>query len=67
LKVDKKRQAVVAVDMIISFNLTRKEIITGMIPKSFEKCSCFKAVLESNASENGARMTAMDKATEKCR
>jgi F-type H+-transporting ATPase subunit gamma len=41
----------------------RTEILTGLIPKSL-KVQLFKAVLESNASENGARMTAMDKATE---
>ena len=41
----------------------QEEIITGLIPKSL-KVQLFKAVLDSNASENGARMTAMDKATE---
>lgn len=41
----------------------REEILSGLIPKSL-KVQLFKAVLESNASENGARMTAMDKATE---
>ena len=41
----------------------REEIITGLIPKSL-KVQLFKAVLDSNAAENGARMTAMDKATE---
>jgi F-type H+-transporting ATPase subunit gamma len=41
----------------------QEEIITGMIPKSL-KVQLFKSVLDSNASENGARMTAMDKATE---
>ncbi len=40
-----------------------EEIIDGLIPKSL-KVQLFKAVLDSNASENGARMTAMDKATE---
>ena len=40
-----------------------EEILSGLIPKSL-KVQLFKAVLESNASENGARMTAMDKATE---
>lgn len=39
------------------------EIIEGLIPKSL-KIQLFKAVLDSNASENGARMTAMDKATD---
>ena len=41
----------------------REEIIAGLIPKSL-KVQLFKAVLDSNAAENGARMTAMDKATE---
>lgn len=41
----------------------REEIVTGLIPKSL-KIQLFKAVLDSNAAENGARMTAMDKATE---
>jgi len=45
------------------FQPNREEIIEGLIPKSL-KVQLFKAVLESNASENGARMTAMDKATE---
>jgi F-type H+-transporting ATPase subunit gamma len=40
-----------------------EEIIKGLIPKSL-KTQLYKAVLDSNASENGARMTAMDKATE---
>ncbi len=35
----------------------------GLIPKTL-KVQLYKAVLDSNASENGARMTAMDKATE---
>lgn len=38
-------------------------IIQDMIPKTL-KVQLYKAVLESNASENGARMTAMDQATE---
>jgi F-type H+-transporting ATPase subunit gamma len=41
----------------------QEEIITGLIPKSL-KVQLYKAVLDSNAAENGARMTAMDKATE---
>jgi F-type H+-transporting ATPase subunit gamma len=39
------------------------EILTGLIPKSL-KVQLYKALLDSNASENGARMTAMDKATD---
>jgi F-type H+-transporting ATPase subunit gamma len=42
---------------------SQEEIITGLIPKSL-KVQLYKAVLDSNAAENGARMTAMDKATE---
>jgi len=38
-------------------------IVEDLIPKSL-KIQFYKALLESNASENGARMTAMDKATE---
>lgn len=41
----------------------REEIIAGLIPKSL-KVQIYKALLDSNAAENGARMTAMDKATE---
>ena len=41
----------------------QEEIIIGLVPKSL-KVQLYKAVLDSNASENGARMTAMDKATE---
>ena len=37
--------------------------MSGLIPKSL-KTQLFKTLLDSNASENGARMTAMDKATE---
>lgn len=42
---------------------SEEEIITELIPKSL-KIQFYKALLESNASEHGARMTAMDKATE---
>lgn len=38
-------------------------IMNELIPKSL-KIQVYKATLESNASEQGARMTAMDKATE---
>lgn len=41
----------------------QEEIMTGLIPKSL-KVQLFKALLDSNAAEYGARMTAMDKATE---
>ncbi|RAW03354.1 ATP synthase F1 subunit gamma [Pseudochryseolinea flava] len=42
---------------------SQEEIIDGLIPKSL-KVQLFKSLLDSSASENGARMTAMDKATE---
>ncbi|NBA88657.1 ATP synthase F1 subunit gamma [Emticicia sp. CRIBPO] len=45
------------------FEPSEEEIILELIPKSI-KMKLYKAVLESNASENGARMTAMEKATE---
>ena len=41
----------------------KKQIIEELIPKIL-KTQFFKALLESNASEHGARMTAMDQATE---
>ena len=42
---------------------SKDKIIEELIPKAI-KIQLFKAVLDSNASEHGARMTAMDKATE---
>ncbi len=42
---------------------SKEKIIEELIPKAI-KTQLFKAVLDSNASEHGARMTAMDKATE---
>lgn len=45
------------------FEPSEEEIILELMPKAI-KMQLYKAVLESNASEHGARMTAMDKATE---
>lgn len=45
------------------FEPNEEEVINELIPKSI-KLSIFRALLESNASEHGARMTAMEKATE---
>jgi len=42
---------------------SKEEIVKELIPKSI-KIQLFKAVLDSHASEHGARMTSMDKATE---
>ncbi len=41
----------------------KHEIVEELIPKSL-KIKLYKAILESNASEQGARMTAMHKATD---
>lgn len=45
------------------FEPNAEEILTELVPRAL-KTQFYKAVLESNASEHGARMTAMDKATE---
>lgn len=42
---------------------SKEEIVATLIPKSL-KILFYKALLESNASEHGARMTAMHKATD---
>ncbi|MBY0243825.1 MAG: ATP synthase F1 subunit gamma [Sphingobacteriaceae bacterium] len=42
---------------------SQTEIVTELIPKSI-KIQMYKAILDSHASEHGARMTSMDKATE---
>jgi F-type H+-transporting ATPase subunit gamma len=42
---------------------SQQEIVEQLIPKNI-KIQVYKAVLDSYASEHGARMTAMDKATE---
>jgi F-type H+-transporting ATPase subunit gamma len=45
------------------FEPTQEEIIAELIPKTVT-IQLYKAILESNAGEQGARMTAMDKATD---
>ena len=50
-----------AVDYI--YEPGKDEILNELIPKS-QKTHLFKAILDSNASEHGARMTAMHKATD---
>ena len=42
---------------------SQEEIVEQLIPKNI-KLQLYKAVLDSHASEHGARMTAMDKATD---
>ncbi|MDZ4839354.1 MAG: ATP synthase F1 subunit gamma [Bacteroidota bacterium] len=45
------------------FEPSKEEIVAQLVYQSL-KIDFFRAVLESNAAEHGARMTAMDKATE---
>jgi F-type H+-transporting ATPase subunit gamma len=61
IPLEKNEKAAAATDYIYQPN--QEEILTGLIPKSL-KVQLYKAVLDSNAAENGARMTAMDKATD---
>jgi F-type H+-transporting ATPase subunit gamma len=42
---------------------SKEQIVTELIPKSL-KIQFYKSILDSNASENGARMTAMHQATD---
>ncbi len=51
----------VALDYI--FEPGKEEIVKDLVPKSL-KIQLFKAVLDSNAAEHGARMTAMHQATD---
>jgi F-type H+-transporting ATPase subunit gamma len=61
LPAEKPDSSVQDVDYI--YQPDQETILTNLIPQSL-KVQLFKAVLDSNAAENGARMTAMDKATE---
>ena len=45
------------------FEPSKEEIVEELLPKSL-KIQLFKAILDSHASEHGARMTAMHKATD---
>ncbi|MEM6764521.1 MAG: ATP synthase F1 subunit gamma [Bacteroidota bacterium] len=51
------------INMDYIFEPDREQILTDLIPRAL-RIQLFRAVLESNASEQGARMVAMDKATE---
>ena len=56
-----------SVDTVVTgdyiFEPSKEAIIEDLIPKSL-KVQLFKAILDSNAAEHGARMTAMHKATD---
>jgi len=58
---DEASKGMGAVDYI--FQPSEKVIVEQMIPKTL-KIQFYKAILESNAAEHGARMTAMEQATE---
>jgi F-type H+-transporting ATPase subunit gamma len=66
---DKIKDAVKTKDVVIDTQVnyilepSQEEIVEQLIPKNI-KIQLYRAVLDSNASEHGARMTAMDKATE---
>jgi F-type H+-transporting ATPase subunit gamma len=61
LEVKQEEGVSVAQDYI--FEPNKEDLVGLLIPKSL-KIQLFKALLDSNASENGARMTAMHKATD---
>ena len=61
LEVKQEEGVSVAQDYI--FEQNKEDLVAVLIPKSL-KIQLFKALLDSNASENGARMTAMHKATD---
>lgn len=52
-----------AINMDYIFEPSKAEIVEDLIPKSL-KTQLYKSLLDSNASEHGARMTAMHKATD---
>lgn len=60
-KTEKEEEEKAPADFI--FEPSKETLITELMPKILNT-QIFKAVLDANASEHGARMTAMDKATE---
>lgn len=61
ISIDTEQETEATVDYI--FEPNKVEILLELIPKTL-KIQLFKALLDSNASEHGARMTAMHKATD---
>jgi F-type H+-transporting ATPase subunit gamma len=59
----KTKDAVIETQVNYILEPSQEEIVEQLIPKNI-KIQLYRAVLDSNASEHGARMTAMDKATE---
>ncbi len=62
-KTELKKEEVKAAPVDYILEPSQEEIIAQLIPKNI-KIQLYRAVLDSVASEHGARMTAMDKATE---
>ena len=56
-----KKEGTAQADFI--FDPDKSQLVTELMPKILNT-QLYKAVLDSNASEHGARMTAMDKASE---
>ncbi len=61
IKIEEDRDNKTTTDYI--FEPNKKDIVKDLIPKSL-KIQLYKTLLDSNASEHGARMTAMHKATD---
>ncbi len=59
----KTKDAVIEAQVNYILEPSQEDIVEQLIPKNI-KIQLYRAVLDSNASEHGARMTAMDKATE---
>ncbi len=58
---EEEEEIVISTDYI--YEPSKQYIVEELIPKSL-KLQFYKAILDSHASEHGARMTAMDKATD---
>ena len=63
LPIQKTANAVGNVKADFIFDPNKEELIAELMPKILNT-QLYKAVLDANASEHGARMTAMDKASE---
>jgi F-type H+-transporting ATPase subunit gamma len=62
-KQEVKKESITTTQIDYILEPSQTAIVEQLIPKNI-KTQLYKAVLDSNASEHGARMTAMDKATE---
>jgi len=63
LPVEQEEQKEGNINLNYIYEPSQEEIIAELIPRSL-KIQLFKALLDSNAAEHGARMTAMHKATD---